>query len=291
MIVRVMQILFVILILGTAVVIVKDYVKNKEEDVPVVQKVLFYIIGMVLDFFDSLGIGCYAPATAVYGMFKLVDDKKIPGTLNAGVAIPAALQGLLFITAIQVEIKTLVLVVAAGVLGTFLGSKMVAKASTKTVTLVMSIALFIAALLMLGSKLGVLPSGGEAVGLEGMKLVIACVGNFVIGVALCFGVGNFAPCMCMIYLLGMSPLVAYPIMMSSSGFGCAAAGIQSIKEGLINRHAVMGFTVGACIGVIIAVKVVKSMPISILQWLVIIVVIYSAIMMFRRAMKYRKAEI
>lgn len=50
-----------------------------------------------MNFFDALGIGSFATTTAAYGLFRLVDDKKIPGTLNAGVAIPVIFEALLLL--------------------------------------------------------------------------------------------------------------------------------------------------------------------------------------------------
>jgi hypothetical protein len=41
-------------------------------------------IGFVTNFFDTLGIGSYAPTTALFRFFKLVPDEKIPGTLTLG---------------------------------------------------------------------------------------------------------------------------------------------------------------------------------------------------------------
>ena len=218
-------------------------------------------------------------------MFRLVDDKKIPGTLNAGVAIPVIFEALLFTSSVKVEFGTLIPIVICGVLGAAIGNKLVARISERTVTIVMSFGLLLSALLMLGSKLGILPAGGDAIGLEGIKLVIACVGNFIFGVALNFSIGNFTPCMCMIYMLGMSPLVSFPIMMCTGAVSTPTTGLMSLKEGLVDRHAVMGLTVGGVFGVAVAVYIVKSMSISTLQWMVIVVVLYTSINMFRRALK------
>ena len=47
----------------------------------------------------------------------------------------------------------------------------------------------------------------------------------------------------------------------------------------------MGLTVGGVFGVAVAVYIVKSMSISTLQWMVIVVVFYTSVNMFRRALK------
>lgn len=290
MVLKIIQILLVTYGIIAGIVIIKDYIKNREQWVTVRETVLHYIIGVFVNFFDALGIGSFATTTTAYGLFQLVEDRKIPGTLNAGVAIPVIFEALLFTSSVKVEFSTLIPVVISGVVGAALGNKLVAKVKEKPVTLVMAIGLLISALLMLGSKFGILPAGGDAIGLAGIKLMIACVGNFILGVALNFSIGNFTPCMCMVYMLGMSPLVSFPIMMCTGAVSTPTTGLMSLKEGLVNRHAVMGLTVGGMFGVAIAVYVVKSMSISTLQWIVIAVVLYTSATMFRRATRKPKKE-
>ena len=285
MILRVIQILLIAYGIIAGVIILRDYVKNKEQGVSRKETVLHYIIGAIVNFFDALGIGSFATTTALYGLFQVVEDRKIPGTLNAGVAIPVIFEALLFTSSVKVEFSTLIPVVLSGVLGAAIGNKLVTKVSEKTVTMVMAIGLLLSALLMLGSKFGILPAGGNAIGLSGIKLGIACFGNFILGAALNFSIGNFTPCMCMVYMLGMSPLVSFPLMMCTGAISTPTTGLMSLKEGLIDRHAVMGLTVGGMLGVAVAVYVVKSMSISTLQWIVIAVVLYTSVTMFRRAMK------
>jgi len=288
MVLRIIQIILIVYAIVACFFIVRDYRKNKEKDMPVKERVLHYIIGFVVNFFDALGIGSFAPTVAAYNAFKLVDDKKVPGTLNAGVAIPVIFEALLFLTAVEVELTTLVPMVLCGIIGAVVGTRIAKKVSDRIITLTLAIGLFVAGILMLCSKFGWLPVGGDAIGLYGIKLVIGCVANFILGITLCFGIGNYAPCMCVVYLLGMSPLVAFPIMMCSGATVSPTTGIMNVKAGNINRIAVVGMTVGGVIGVAIAVYIVKSMPLTVLQWLVIAVVLYSSITMFMRSMKHKK---
>ena len=44
-------------------------------------------IGFVTDFFDTLGIGSFAPTTALFRLLRLVARPHIPGTLNVGHAL------------------------------------------------------------------------------------------------------------------------------------------------------------------------------------------------------------
>ncbi len=289
MILRAIQIILGAYAIFLAVIIFSDYIKNKEKYVTMKNKALHFVIGIVVNFFDALGIGNFATTVAAYGVFNLVEDKKIPGTLNVGVAIPVIFEAFMFTTTVKVEFSTLLPFVACGVIGSIVGNRIVKMVSQSVVTKGMAIGLLIAACMMLAGKLGIIPAGGDLTGLAGIKLVIACVSNFLLGIGLCFGVGSYAPSMCIIYFLGMSPLVSFPLMMCTGAIASSTTGLMSLKQGLIDRTAVMGLAVGGVIGVGVAVFVVKSMPISTLQWVVIAVVLYSSMSMFRKARKYKMA--
>lgn len=284
----IIQIVLVVYAIVAAVIIFRDYRKNREKNITKKETILHHAIGAIVNFFDALGIGSFATTVAAYGVFKLVDDKKIPGTLNAGVAIPVIFEALLFTSTVKVDLFTLITIVISGVVGAAIGNRIASRVPERVVTFVMAFGLLVAAVLMLGGKFGFIPSGGTAIGLSGIKLIIACAGNFILGIGLCFGIGNFAPCMCLVYLLGMSPLVAFPIMMCTGAVSTPTTGLMSLKEGLVNRTAVVGLTVGGVIGVAVAVYLVKSMSVATLQWLVIGVVFYSSIMMFLRSLKKKK---
>ena len=49
-------------------------------------------LGFVTCFFDTLGIGSFAPTTAALKLRNLVADEKIPGTLNVGHTLPTVVE-------------------------------------------------------------------------------------------------------------------------------------------------------------------------------------------------------
>jgi hypothetical protein len=60
-------------------------------------------IGLVTNFFDTLGIGSFAPTTAIFKFFKMVPDRLIPGTLNVGHTLPTITQAFIYTVAIEVD--------------------------------------------------------------------------------------------------------------------------------------------------------------------------------------------
>ena len=71
------------------------------------------LIGLVANFLATLGIGSFAITTAIFKLRRNPPDEQIPGTLNAGHALPTMLQALIFITAVTVDLTTLVLMIGA----------------------------------------------------------------------------------------------------------------------------------------------------------------------------------
>ena len=241
------------------------------------------LIGFGTDFFDTLGIGGFAPTTALFKLLRRVPDEEIPGTLNAGHALPTLSEGLIFIAAVTVDLTTLVLMIAASVVGAWFGAGVVSRLPRRSVQLGMGVALVVAAGLMLASNLGWMPGGGEAIGLKGGWLAFAVGVNLLLGALMTLGVGLYAPCLILVCLLGMNPLAAFPIMMGSCGFLMPVGAVRFIAAGRYSVRAALGLALGGLPGVLLAAYVVKSLPIAWLRWLVVVVVLYAAALMLLAA--------
>lgn len=265
---------------------VKDFFAHKDQLEKDRSWVKTGLIGMLTNFLDTLGIGSFAPTTALLRATKQIDDRLLPGVLNVGCCIPVITEAFLFIQSVEVEPVTLIGMLAAATIGSYLGAGIMSKMPRKKVQLIMGIALLVTATIFLLQQVKIFPSGdGSALGLSGAKLVIAIVANFVLGALMTAGIGLYGPCMALVYMLGMSPAVAFPIMMGSCAFLMPVASIKFIKEGAYERLTSMAITIGGVIGVFIAVKIVTSIPKELLIWLVIVVVTYTGITLLRDSQK------
>ncbi len=234
------------------------------------------VIGFVVNFFDVLGIGAFAPQTALLKFTKQTKDKQIPGTMNVANTLPVLLQAIIFITIIEVEPITLVLMFISAALGAVLGAGVVAKLSEKKIRLVMGFALLVTAFFMLATSMEWIQGGGEAIGLQNGKLAIAVVANFGLGALMTAGIGLYAPCMALVFALGMSPKVAFPIMMGSCAFLMPPASVRFIREKAYNRKAAIAMAIPGVVAVCIAAFIVKSLPLDVLRWVVIGVILYTS---------------
>jgi uncharacterized membrane protein YfcA len=241
------------------------------------------LIGLVTDFFDTLGIGSFAPTTAIYKLLRIVPDELIPGTLNVGHTPSAITEALIFVTAIVVDPVLLVTAVGSAAAGAWLGAGVVARLPRRAIQVTMGAALLIAGAVFTAINLGALPGGGIAMKLAGWKFGIAVGINFILGALMSAGIGMYAPCMITLALLGMHPLAAFPIMMGSCALLQPVASLRFFQTGKFAWGPSMGLVFGGVVGVLIAAYVVKSLSLEMLRWLVILVIAYAAFAMLRSA--------
>lgn len=247
-------------------------------------------IGAVVNFFDTLGIGSFATTTSFFKLWKLVDDRVIPGTLNVGHTLPTIAEAFIYIAILEVDPVTLVLMIAAAVAGAWLGAGVVAAWPRRRIQVGMGMCLLAAAGLMLMSQLGLAPGGGEATALVGPRLGIGLAGSFVLGALMTLGIGLYAPCLILVSLLGMAPTAAFPIMMGACAFLMPVASARFIRARSWDPRASLGLSLGGVPAVFVAAFIVKSLPLAAVRWLVVVVVVYTAVALLRSALAERAPE-
>jgi uncharacterized membrane protein YfcA len=245
--------------------------------------VLQSAIGFVTAFFDTLGIGSFATTTAVYKLRNMLPVKLIPGTLNVGHALSTIAQAFIYTKLVPVDEKTLILMIVAASIGSWVGVGVVVHWPRRKIQIGMGVALLGAAVLMLMAIYNRMPGGGDALGLSGTKLWIGLGGNFVLGVLMMLGIGLYAPCMILVSLLGMAPTAAFPIMMGSCAFLMPIASVRFVRTRTYDVRATLGLALGGLPGVLVAAYVFQSMSLTAVRWLVVVVVVYTSLNMLMTA--------
>ena len=248
-------------------------------------------LGAVTNFFDTLGIGSFAPTIAWFRFRKMVPDRLMPLTMFIGYTIPAILQGVIFLILLGVRVDPYLLLgcVVAIVVGGYWGVPIAARSPVRLIQAIVGLALLVAALFYSLGNLGLMPAGGTATGLPLSLAIVAVVANFVFGILLSFGVGNYAPTLAMLSLMGMDPRLAFPIMAAGAGFSGIAAGVQCVRQVKLDWRVVLGLTIGAIPSVLVAAFIVREMDLVLLRWLVVVVVTYAGLTLLYSAS--RKADL
>jgi uncharacterized membrane protein YfcA len=234
------------------------------------------LLGAITNFFDTLGIGSFAPTTAWLKFRKLIPDSFLPPTLNVGHALPTVAQALIFITLVQVDPWLLLACIIAAVAGATLGAPIVIRLPMRAIQTSMGIALLIAAALYAAKNTGWLPGGGAALSLQGPYFLLAVVGHFVLGALMSLGIGLYAPSLMMLSLMGLDPRAAFPIMMGACAFLMPISGVPFALSNRIDLKVAIGMAIGGVPAVLVAALIVKSLPLETLRWGVVAVVLYAS---------------
>lgn len=286
MLTTILRVAIIVYTLVFAVYLIKDCIAHKEEFTG--KKVVpLALIGIITNLLDTLGIGSFATTQAGFKFTKSCEDELMPGTLNVGDAIPVVTEFILFLGLVEMDPLTLVLLIAAAVVGSVIGASIVSKWPVKLIRYALGAALLVLAVVMACKLMELGPFGaqGTDIGLTGFKLVLGVIINFFLGAFMTVGVGLYAPCMAMIGAFGMNIKAAFPVMMGSCAFLMPSCGIKFIKEGKYDRKASILLTIGGVIGVFLAYTLVKNLPMTVLTWIVIVVMVYTSITFFRDAAK------
>lgn len=242
-------------------------------------------LGAVTNFFDTLGIGSFAPTTAWLKLRRLVPDSFIPATLNAGHCLPTIAQALIFIKLVEVDPVLLLACIAAAVAGSLVGTPIVVRLPVRAVQGVVGGALLLAAVLYALTNLGLMPGGGTALALPPGAFAFAVAMHFLLGALMTFGIGAYAPSLITLSLLGLNPIAAFPIMMGACAFLMPVCGMRFLRTERIDLRVVIGLAIGGVPLVLAAAFIVKSLPLTALRWGVVAVVLYAAVLLLRSALK------
>ena len=281
--------LLIILVNGTfAIKFILDYIAHrevakKEPGNPIAMASATFLMFLL----STFGISDFAVGTVLYSKLKWTKAKILPGTLNTQCVIPVAVMALAYISSIDVDLTTLIVAILTQVLGAYIGPRYVVKMNVNLIKKFISAGLLIAAGLILMGKLGIYPTGGEAVGLAGSKLILLGILSFIYGALNNVGIGSYALTMATVYALGLNPGVSFPIMMGACTFSVPIGSMQFIKLDSYSRKITLFAAIFGSIGVLVAVFIVKNMDVAMLQWLVVAVLIYSAITMIMDMIKIK----
>jgi uncharacterized membrane protein YfcA len=249
-------------------------------------------LGAVVSFFDTLGIGSFAPTTAWLKFRRMVPDRLIPPTMLVGLTPPAMAESVIFLILLGVQVDPVLLFgcALAVLLGGLVGAPLVAQCRVWIVQTVVAVGLVLAAIAYAMTNLHMFPGGGTAASLPLTLTILAIVANFGFGLLLNFGVGNYAPTLVTLSLMGMDPRLVFPIMAAGAAVTGAGACVRHIQMGKMDLRVVVGLGIGGIPAVLVAAFVVKTMPLELLRWLVIVVVLYAAAVMGRAAILGRRLE-
>src|SRR4029450_6817697 len=147
-------------------------------------------LGAVTNFFDTLGLGSFAPTTAWFKLRQMIPGAKIPCTLLPSHLLPVVVQAVIFLVLLGVKVEPILLFgcILSCVVGGLAGAALVGRSRGWLGQVVCGCALLLAGLLYSLTALGLMPAGGTATSLPPRLMAAAFAGDFMFGVLLYFGV-------------------------------------------------------------------------------------------------------
>ena len=158
----------------------------------------------------------------------------------------------------------------------------------QTVRLAMMLCFSFIIALLVTNHLGWLPVGGTATALYSWKLVAGFFGVAICGALTSVGIGLFAMVQAVLFVLGISPLVAFPIMMT------AGAMQQPLTTFMFLRHArnmpikrILWVSFGGCLGVAVTLPVFQYVTVSWLHGLLVAILSFNLVAISRTYLQSR----
>ncbi len=286
-------ILYAIIVLDF--IFLRYLIADLKEHWPAVQKepghpAILGVYTFFLFFCSTFGIPDFPISSTVYPRAKWISDRNLPGTLVCESVIPCAFMALGYLSFTTLDIWTLSLPILSQLAGSWIGPKITMHLPERKIKLCISAGLLIAGMMLLLSKLSLVPASGHLNSFTGWRLAVCIFLSFACGVLNNIGIGSFSMMLAFLYVLGLSSISAYPIMMCAAALSTPVGGTQFLHGQSYGRKIVLFSSIFGSLGVIFAIFVVKSMDFSSLQWIIMGVLFYSAFSTGKSVFSARRQE-
>ncbi|KRO17129.1 hypothetical protein IV56_GL000453 [Lacticaseibacillus saniviri JCM 17471 = DSM 24301] len=232
-------------------------------------------------FLSTLGASDFALSSAIYTRLGWTTVRKLPGTVNAQCILPLAVMTVAYLSRVQVSWWLLVMCIIAQVIGAYIGPRLVMRLPDRMIRLSVGVGLLVSAALLLANQLHWVQTTGNATSLPVGKAILLAALLFVYGALNNIGIGSFAPTMVTVSFFGMSPLVAFPIMMGAAFFSIVVGSTVFIQAGAYSRKIVSYTSIFGIIGVLVAVFIVGQLQMTVINWIILAILIYAAFILLR----------
>jgi uncharacterized membrane protein YfcA len=281
-----------ILLLSFICTIVMVYKLKKAPVVRVSKKetVKLAISGILAFISDTIGVGSFAVNIALAKLMNTFQDEELPAMNNGAQVIPGTLESLFFMQLIQVDFTTLFTLVAGTCIGGVLGGSIVTRLSKQGVRLAMMVCFLLIMTLLACDQLGLMPVGGDITALHSWKLVLGFFAMIICGSLTCVGIGLFAMVQGVLFLMGVSPAVAFPIMTTAGAMQQPLTTLVFLKQNKIPLKKTLILSVFGCLGVVIALPIVSHLSTKSLHLLLLFIMLYNLIAIGRTYMQSRRCQ-
>jgi uncharacterized membrane protein YfcA len=233
------------------------------------------VSGIIAFIADTLGVGSFAVNVALAKLLGTFRDDELPAVNNGAQVIPGTIESLFFMQVVDVDLTTLITLVFGTALGGLVGGAVVSRLSKQAIRLAMMGCFLLIIGLLLCHQFHWLPLDGDLIELRSWKLIVGFVAMAVCGALTSVGIGLFAMVQGVLFLLGASPLIAFPIMMTAGAIQQPLTTMVFLQQNKIPLKKTLILSLAGCLGVFITVPIFAHLTISWLHTLLLGILIYN----------------
>ncbi|MBA2651213.1 MAG: sulfite exporter TauE/SafE family protein [Tatlockia sp.] len=224
---------------------------------------------------DTIGIGSFAVNVALAKLLGTFPDDELPAVNNGAQVIPGTFESIFFMQLVDVDLTMMVTLVAGTCIGGLVGGAIVTRLSKQAIRLAMMYCFTGIIILLVCHQLRILPVGGELMELHSWKLLIGFLALMVCGALTTVGIGLFAMVQGVLFLLNVSPVVAFPIMTTAGAMQQPLTTLVFVQQNKIPLKKTLILSFAGCIGVFITLPLFTQLTVSWLRSLLLCILIYN----------------
>jgi uncharacterized membrane protein YfcA len=233
--------------------------------------------GIVAFAADTIGVGSFAVNIALSKCLKTFSDAELPAVCNGAQVIPGTLASLFFLHMIPVDLTTLITLVLGACIGGILGGRVVVQLSQQKIRLAMVLAFISVIILLILKQLGLIPQDGTLTALSGWKLIIGFFATIICGSLTSVGIGLFGMVQAVLFILGVSPAIAFPIMTTAGAMQQPLTTLVFLKHDKIPLKKTLYLSLVGCTGMLIGIPIISHMSTHWLHNLLLLIMAYNII--------------
>lgn len=248
------------------------------------------ISGVIAFIADTIGIGSFAVNIALAKAFNTFSDEQLPPMVNGAQIVPGVIESIFFMQTINVDKTTLLTLVIGTCIGGLLGGKVVSKLSKQAIRFAMVISFSLIIGLLISKQMQWLPIGGHLTALHSTSLYIAFFAMIICGGLSSVGIGLFALIQGVLFLLNVSPVVAFPIMTTAGAMQQPLTTLIYLKQKKIQVKKTLIVSLGGCVGVLMVLPIFKYLTTSWLHMILVTVLCFNVTRIGKAFFQERKIK-
>lgn len=230
----------------------------------------------------SIGISDYLLNTLTFKRGDYAEDKRLPGTLVACGLVPGAIIAFSLLRAdTPVDAASLVVCGACVIAGSTTGARLVGRFDSKRIKTIMRVALVCSFVILIARMLLSAGAAGTAMGLSPIALCAAAALCFLSGAVNMFGIPMKPTWTALFLVLGLSPIAVLTLVLVLGALSPLAGGVSVLRGGLYHRKMVLCATIFGSLGAVLGTLFAISVPSTVLNILLLIVMLIAIVTMFR----------